>query len=191
MLDSRCKNTCERHIPKLMTDERNTTANTTASVHPYYGGWSNLTQQLTGTRDGSVSILIKGSVSGALQGMISALGKANGGIYAGGQWHDVARYASGGMPRGSQLFLAREAGPELVGTIGGRTAVVNNGQIVSSVASGVYNAVVSAFAAMGNGGGQAPTNEIVIMIDGETMYRIVKRGEKAYNGRYSTVCQVG
>ena len=115
---------------------------------------------------------------------------ANGGIYAGGQWHDIARYASGGLPNGSQLFWAREAGPELVGTIGGHTAVVNNGQIVSSIASGVYNAVVSAFSAMGGKGQEAPVNEVVVMVDGETMYRIVKRGEKAYNGRYSTVCQV-
>lgn len=115
---------------------------------------------------------------------------ANGGIYAGGQWHDIARYADGGLPRGSQLFWAREAGPELVGTIGGHTAVVNNGQIVSSIASGVYNAVVSAFSAMNGKGQEAPVNEVVVMVDGETMYRIVKRGEKAYNGRYSTVCQV-
>ena len=169
----------------------NTTANTTAKVNPYYGGWTSLRNQITQSNDGTVSITVKAGVTGAGAAILSALGKADGGIYAGGQWHDIAKYAQGGMPRGSQLFLAREAGPELVGTIGGHTAVVNNGQIVSSVASGVYNAVVSAFAAIGNGGGQAPTNEIVVMIDGETMYRIVKRGEKAYNGRYSTVCQVG
>lgn len=36
-----------------------------------------------------------------------------------------------------QLFVAREAGPELVGTIGGRTAVANNDQIIAGVASGV------------------------------------------------------
>ena len=49
-------------------------------------------------------------------------------------------YASGGFPTSGQLFMAREAGPELVGTIGGRTAVANNDQIIAGVASGVASA---------------------------------------------------
>lgn len=49
-------------------------------------------------------------------------------------------YASGGFPEMGQLFLAREAGPELVGTIGGRSAVANNAQIVAGIASGVRDA---------------------------------------------------
>lgn len=40
-----------------------------------------------------------------------------------------------------QMFIAREAGPELVGTIGGHTAVMNNNQIVASVSDGVFNAL--------------------------------------------------
>ena len=67
--------------------------------------------------------------------------KAGGGLYTGGRWHDITNFAGGGYPRGSQLFWAREAGPELVGTIGGHTAVMNNDQIVSSVAAGVARAV--------------------------------------------------
>lgn len=70
---------------------------------------------------------------------------ASGGIFVNGKWQDVAQYASGTVnaPVG-QMFVARERGPELVGTIGGHTAVMNNDQIVSSVASGVYQAVRSA-----------------------------------------------
>lgn len=49
-------------------------------------------------------------------------------------------YASGGMVDAGQMFVAREAGPELVGTIGNQTAVVNNDQIVASVSQGVYEA---------------------------------------------------
>ena len=48
-------------------------------------------------------------------------------------------YASGGYPETGQLFLAREAGPELVGTVGGRTAVANNDQIVEGIARGVQD----------------------------------------------------
>ena len=42
------------------------------------------------------------------------------------------------------MFIAREKGPELVGKIGKHTAVINNDQIVASVASGVYDAVYKA-----------------------------------------------
>ena len=66
---------------------------------------------------------------------------AKGGIYKNGRWSPIQRYASGGMPNGSQLFWAREAGPELVGTLGGHTAVMNNDQIVASVSNGVARAI--------------------------------------------------
>ena len=48
--------------------------------------------------------------------------------------------AEGGYPPMGQLFVAREAGPELVGNIGRRTAVANNDQIISGIASGVASA---------------------------------------------------
>lgn len=49
-------------------------------------------------------------------------------------------YANGGFPEMGQLFMAREAGPELVGSIGGKTAVANNDQIVEGIAYGVRDA---------------------------------------------------
>lgn len=53
----------------------------------------------------------------------------------------VPTYADGGFPESGQAFVARENGiPEMVGTIGRRTAVANNEQIVESVASGVAEA---------------------------------------------------
>lgn len=45
--------------------------------------------------------------------------------------------ADGGMFDHGELFVAREAGAEMVGTIGHKTAVANNDQIVEGVASGV------------------------------------------------------
>ena len=70
--------------------------------------------------------------------------RANGGIYANGKWHNITQYANGGLPNHGEMFIARERGPELVGSIGNKTAVMNNGQIVDSVSAGVYNAVASA-----------------------------------------------
>ena len=49
-------------------------------------------------------------------------------------------YAQGGFPDMGQLFIANESGPEMVGTMNGRTAVANNDQIVEGVASGVSRA---------------------------------------------------
>lgn len=53
---------------------------------------------------------------------------------------NISFYAAGGFPSMGELFIAREAGPEMVGTMGGHTAVANNDQIVSGIASGVRDA---------------------------------------------------
>lgn len=45
----------------------------------------------------------------------------------------LARYAAGGFPNQGQLFVANEAGPELVGQLGNRTAVANNDQITEGI----------------------------------------------------------
>lgn len=72
-------------------------------------------------------------------------------------------YAAGGFPSEGEMFIAREAGPEMVGSIGSRTAVANNDQIVDSVSQGVYRAVVQA---MGQSGGnqvvEAKVNDKVL-----------------------------
>lgn len=47
----------------------------------------------------------------------------------------IPRYANGGFVDQGQLFIAREAGAELVGSIGNRTAVANNDQIVEGIAT--------------------------------------------------------
>ena len=48
--------------------------------------------------------------------------------------------AEGGFPEQGQMFIAREAGAEMVGNIGRRTAVANNDQIVAGIAGGVAEA---------------------------------------------------
>lgn len=99
--------------------------------------------------------------------------QANGGVYRNGIWHDITQFASGGLARGSQLFWAREAGPELVGTLGGSTAVMNNDQIVASVSAGVARAIAGIhFQIRGLGTPQyADTNDT----SEDMMYRAVSR----------------
>ena len=81
----------------------------------------------------------------------------------------IPRLAAGGMVDAGQMFIAREAGPELVGSFGSRAAVMNNNQIVESVSRGVYNAVRSA---MGTGNGSYTFN-ITNQLDGREIGRQV------------------
>jgi hypothetical protein len=77
--------------------------------------------------------------------------------------------ASGGFPDEGQLFIANEAGPEMVGTIGGRTAVANNDQIVEAI----YEAVSAAMSQ--SGGNNTPVN---IYLDGKQIATSTTRYQK-------------
>ena len=54
--------------------------------------------------------------------------------------YGISMYANGGFPTEGQMFIAREDGAEMVGSIGRRTAVANNDQIVAGITSGVATA---------------------------------------------------
>ena len=87
---------------------------------------------------------IASSFNRVIKGM-TAVFNEKGGVYSAGRWRPVQAYANGGYVNtdgysSAQLFVAREAGPELVGTIGNHSAVMNNDQIVASVSAGVYRA---------------------------------------------------
>ena len=86
----------------------------------------------------------------------------------------MVRYASGGFPSEGQIFMAREAGPELVGRIGNRTAVANNDQIVSGIAAGVYQAVAQAMAENSRASGD---QAVYVYLDGAQIYSSVKKTE--------------
>lgn len=98
--------------------------------------------------------------------MITLTANAGGGVFANGKWSPIQQYAEGGIV-GGQMFIAREAGPELVGTLGGHTAVMNNDQIVASVSDGVYRAVSAAMSEGGN------SSSITLNLDGKTVYQSV------------------
>jgi len=72
-----------------------------------------------------------------------------------------AQFASGGFPDAGSMFIAGERGasPELVGTFGGRTGVMNSEQLSAAL----YNAFTAALAANPQGGD--------IYLDGEVIYR--------------------
>jgi hypothetical protein len=81
----------------------------------------------------------------------------------------LKKYADGGFPDYGDLFIANEAGPELVGTIGNRTAVANS----SSIETAIYNAVRSAMS--DSTGGQSADIHVTVDIDGDTVGETVAR----------------
>lgn len=85
----------------------------------------------------------------------------------GGLWNGI--YASGGWPSVGEIFVAREAGPEMVGTIGGNTAVANNDDIVEAVSRGVATAVAQVL----NSGGRKNNGGFVLNVNGKEFVRAI------------------
>lgn len=103
-------------------------------------------------------------------------GNAGGGVYKNGRWQPVQAAASGGSFDQGQFFVARERGPELVGTIGSHTAVMNNSQIVSSVAAGVAEAVASVL------GGKQNATPVAVYLEGDAgkLFKVVRVEAQKY-----------
>lgn len=81
-------------------------------------------------------------------------------------------YAKGGFPNIGEMFIAREAGPEMVGRIGSRTTVANNDQIVEGISRGVYEAVMAAMKATGGNGGE---QSVRVYLDSKEITSSVER----------------
>lgn len=85
---------------------------------------------------------------------------------------DKLGFASGGFPEVGQLFIAREAGAEMVGSIGGRTAVANNDQIVE----GIYQGVLAAMQASGSG--SSGNFDVRVYLDGKQITAAVEKRQR-------------
>ena len=96
------------------------------------------------------------------------------------RFNGIGGYAEGGFPDKGELFIARESGPEMVGSINGRAAVANNDMIIAGIEQGVYNAVVE-----GLGSFQGDSGDTVIMIDSEEIARANIRGTRKLDRRYN------
>lgn len=126
---------------------------------------------LTGAKDGKVKVEVDGSISQKLKNLIAdlkntrvggATTKAEGGSYYNGRWHSFAsggaisangrptwwnsvhKYAAGTRSAHGTLFVAGEAGPEVVGHVGGRTEVLNRSQLAATMKVSVTAGMVEA-----------------------------------------------
>ena len=129
-----------------------------AIKNAFAGVWLNIRRGVAGAMNGVI-----GAIESALNWVIGGINKLIEGFnkvvkwaadVVGADWGgvsllgevkfsrvEVPQYADGAydIPSG-QLFIAREAGAEMVGNIGNRTAVANNDQIVAGIANGVAEA---------------------------------------------------
>ena len=93
-------------------------------------------------------------IAGSTGGIVSTAGLrilpqfARGGIIrkgARGWLNSIPQFAGGGSIHGS-LFLAGEAGPEIIGHVGGRTEILNKSQLASTM----FQAVVAGMTSVAN-----------------------------------------
>lgn len=112
-------------------------------------GWSGVVSWWNSTVGSWISAA-KSKLNSLFSGVSSVTSRVTSAI-TGTKTTSITARASGGFVDSGQLFIAREAGAEMVGSIGRRTAVANNDQIVEGISAGVSNAnaeVVSAIFAM-------------------------------------------
>ncbi len=148
------------------------------------------------TKQSGASLILSG-----IHGIVSSITsifrkKAEGGAFYGGSWHDIPQFHEGGIvkpnmmmnfdmvPRyaggtldGGSMFIAGEAGPELVGHVGGRTEVLNQSQLASVMQSAVASGMEAAMARYsGNGGGNGNvTVNVVLQGDAKKIFEVVKK----------------
>lgn len=88
--------------------------------------------------------------------------------------------ANGGYVDTGQMFIAREAGPEMVGTMNGRTAVANNEQITTGIRDAVYDAMISVLSATQSNN---RSGNITVNIDGKAVFSAVQTQANNYERR--------
>lgn len=93
------------------------------------------------------------------------------------------KYATGGYPTTGQMFIAREAGPEMVGKIGSRTAVANNDQITSAIAQAVEAAILRAGGMFTQRQTAAASGDTYVFIDSEEIASRMERRSSSRNIR--------
>lgn len=84
------------------------------------------------------------NIGGVFDSLGSLLRREKGGVFSNGSWSNIKQYANGGSPSHGTAFVAGEHGAEIVGHINGRTEVLNQSQIASTI----YSAMISAMTRM-------------------------------------------
>lgn len=95
---------------------------------------NNLKDAIKNIKNATASIKVNAGLSSGARRFLESLQNLD--TYAYSRIHPVLKYsqfAAGGYPQQGEMFIANEAGPELVGKIGNRTAVANEEQIGDAI----------------------------------------------------------
>lgn len=87
-------------------------------------------------------------------------------------------YAEGGFPTTGDLFIANEAGPELIGRMGNQTAVANNDQITEGIREAAYAAMTQALSENSQG------HKTEVYIGNEKVYEGYGRYQNYQSNKY-------
>lgn len=155
-----------------------------ANIRLVRWGWSNLQSwigdsvtvrvNLTMANGGTINLTGRGGGGSTQGGGAGRNRRASGGAFSSGAWSNIPQYAGGTSSAHGSLFLAGEAGPEIVGHVGGRTEVLNKSQLASAMYSAVRSAMsgVSLNASFDYGGveagsGNANIDQLVELVRAE------------------------
>lgn len=100
------------------------------------------------------------------------------------------KYAKGGFPGNGQLFMANEAGPEMIGKMGRQNVVANNMQITNGIRDAVVDAMVQVLM---NSGAKEDAQVIIenkFMVDSETFYKMTQKGKLKADRRYHVLATI-
>lgn len=144
-------------------------------INKIIGGWNSLKREIN-----SLSIDIPEWLGGGTFGLDLPMSSEI----------SMPRLAGGGTVSSGQMFIAREAGPELVGTIGNRTAVANNDQIVAGITNGVATANDAVVAAIYALLGVVESKDMVVNIGDDEIGRanaryVQTRGAQVNSGAFA------
>ena len=90
---------------------------------------------------------------------------------------DIPELKDGGFPSVGNLFIANEAGPELVGTMDNKPVVANNEQIVDGIRKAAYEGMKQALMETSVGG----DTSVVIEGDVAKFFKAVKKENRSYH----------
>lgn len=160
--------------------------------------FSGVWDAIWGVVKGVVNLVIDGinTLVGALYSLVSAVVNGIGdfagmvGSWFGQDWHFEMPeqppaipklMANGGFLETGEMFIAREAGPEMVGSIGRRSAVANNDQIVAGIASGVASANIESNALLREQNGllrELLEKDLGVYLDGKSLTKSVEKHQR-------------
>lgn len=103
---------------------------------------------------------------------------------------NIPYLASGGFVDEGQLFVAREAGPEMVGKMGSRSVVANNQQIVDGIEAGVTKAIIQVLPSIIAQSASGGDIELTLNVGHEELARAVNKGNASLMRRGAVKTQL-